>query len=215
VEPLLGRFVRLDLLVASDAPLLGAAVASVDRASFAWAPVPAVDPALPGFTSADETVGLRLSQADSGAWIPFVQRRVADGAVVGMTNYLGIERWIPGGPPSVVEIGGTWLLPSAQGTAINTEAKLLLLTHAFDVWKVVRVQIKTDARNERSRAAILRLGASFEGILRNFQPGAGERGTGAPRNTAMYSVTDADWPEVRRLLTARLDDAGTHEGNSR
>ncbi len=92
---------------------------------------------------------------------------------------------------------------------MNTEAKLLMLTHAFEVWDAHRVQLKTDRRNEQSRAAIERLGARFEGILRNFQPGMGARAAGAPRDTAMFSITSAEWPEVRRRLTARLEPPGS------
>jgi N-acetyltransferase len=80
----------------------------------------------------------------------------------------------------------------------------LLLSNAFDVWGVKRFQIKTDERNARSRAAIERMGATFEGVLRNFQPGQGESGAGQPRNTAMYSVTADEWPSVKAALEARL-----------
>ena len=204
VDPLVGRFVRLDLVVPSDGSLIAAAVDGVDRTSFAWGPVPANDPDVPGAMTAEQMVDDRLRLQANGTWVPFVQRRVSDGAVVGMTNYLNVERWTPGADPSAVEIGGTWLLPVAQRTPINSEAKLLLLRHAFDVWHVVRVQIKTDARNERSRAAILRLGATFEGVLRNYQPGNGDRGTGTPRDTAMYSVIDSEWPSVRDRLERAL-----------
>lgn len=106
--------------------------------------------------------------------------------------------------PFAVEVGGTWLAASAQRTAVNTEAKLLLLAHAFDTWGVVRVDLKTDARNERSRAAIERLGARFEGVLRRWQPSqvAGEED--GYRDSAIYSVLDTEWPSVRANLAARL-----------
>jgi N-acetyltransferase len=206
MESLVGRFVRLDPLVADDAPLIEAAVDGVDRSTFAWGPVPTTDPTVPGASSAAATVASRLAQAATGAWMPFVQRRLLDGAIVGMTNYLNVERWVAGGDPTSVEIGGTWLLPVAQRTPINTEAKLLLLRHAFDVWHVVRVQIKTDARNEKSRRAIERLGATFEGVLRNYQPGNGDVGTGAPRDTAFYSVIDREWPDMRARLEVTLSE---------
>lgn len=195
---LTGQFVQLEPLTVEHVNEIAAAVGE-DRSAYAWAPVPR------DYNDAAATVATRLQQGDSGLWVPFVQRRLADGAVVGMTNFLSIERWNgPDANPTSVEIGGTWLNPSAQRSPINSEAKLLLLTHAFEVWHVVRVQIKTDARNQRSRDAIARLGAEFEGVLRNFQPGNGDRGEGAPRNTAMFSVIADEWPTVRHRLRSGL-----------
>ncbi len=197
---LTGRYVQLEPLVESHIAEIAVAVGD-DRGSYAWAPVPK------NGLDASETVRTRLESRDSGAWLPFVQRRVADGVLVGMTNFLAIERWNgTDKDPTSVEIGGTWLSPSAQRTPINTEAKYLLMSHAFDVWGVQRLQIKTDERNARSRAAIERLGATFEGVLRNYQPGQGEQGEGRPRNTAMYSVVRSEWPEVKTRLQALLAD---------
>ncbi|MCK9895854.1 GNAT family N-acetyltransferase [Frankia sp. AgB32] len=123
-----------------------------------------------------------------------------DGSVAGQP---GAERHVPpacADLPSVAEIGATWLSASAQRTAINTEAKLLLLGHAFDGWSAVRVCLKTDARNARSRAAIERLGARFEGIRRAHMLAT----DGMARDTAYYSVLRAEWPGVRAGLAARL-----------
>eukprot|EP01041_Mallomonas_annulata_P017597 gene17597-36132_t len=114
-----------------------------------------------------------LADADADAVVPFVQRRLADGAVVGCTRFLNLVWWPGRGTPVEVEIGGTWLATDAQRSAINSEAKLLLLGHAFEVWQAARVAICTDARNERSRRAIERLGATFEGVLRNHRAAAG------------------------------------------
>ena len=100
-----------------------------------------------------------------------------------------------------VEIGSTWYANRVQRTPLNTEAKLLMLTHAFDRWKVLRVCLKTDARNTRSRNAIERIGAVFEGVLRNHMPSY----DGGIRDSAFYSITSADWPAVRAGLAARLD----------
>lgn len=201
---LVGTHVRLDLLSVDDAPEIQVA-ASGRRETFLYAPVPGADPSVPGSQDASAAIAERLATLAAGTWIPFVQRRVDDHAVVGMTNYIAIsDRLTYEVPPSGVEIGGTWLCAEAQRTKINTEAKLLLLRYAFETWKVSRVQIKTDARNERSRAAILRLGATFEGVLRNFQPGSGDAGFGAPRNTAMYSVIDTEWTVVKSRLEALL-----------
>jgi RimJ/RimL family protein N-acetyltransferase len=103
-----------------------------------------------------------------------------------------------------IEIGGTWLSPSVQGTPINREAKLLLATYAFEELGVARLDCKTDARNERARRAIASFGASFEGILHNWQPSlvAGEESK--YRDTAMYAITAEAWPTVRQELERRL-----------
>jgi N-acetyltransferase len=205
LAPLLrGSFVRLEPLSVAHVPGIAAA-SSGDRSTFAFGPVPGGEPAMMGARDAATTVTERLALAATGTWIPFVQVRVADNTVVGMTNYLNVERWNgPDQAPTSVEIGGTWLCAEAQRTPINTEAKLLLLTHAFETWNVVRVQIKTDARNERSRNAILRIGATFEGVLRNYQLANGDAATGAPRDTAFYSVIDAEWAGVKERLLDRL-----------
>jgi len=102
------------------------------------------------------------------------------------------------------EIGYTWLAPRAQRTLVNTEAKLLLLRHAFETWKCFRVTIKTDERNQRSRRAIERLGAKLDGLMRSFQPAA----DGKPRTTAYYTVLAQEWPQVQTALSGRL--ARTH-----
>jgi N-acetyltransferase len=204
-EPLVGSYVRLEPL--EERHIEGVAAASSgDRSTFAYGPVPGGQPGQPGSHNAAEAVADRLKLAATGTWIPFAQVRASDDTVVGLTNYLNVERWNgPDTAPSSVEIGGTWLSADAQRTPINTEAKLLLLTHAFDVWKVVRVQIKTDARNQRSRDAILRIGATFEGVLRNYQLANGDAATGAPRDTAMFSIIDTEWPEVGERLRTRLN----------
>lgn len=203
--PLIGSHVRLDLLTVDDAAALDAAAESGSRETYAWGPVPCRDSSIPGAMDAAGIIALRLAGMAAGTWIPFVQRRASDGLVVGQTNYLSIERRDDEAEtPFIVEIGGTWLCPIAQRTPINTEAKLLLMRHAFEVWKVIRVQIKTDARNERSRAAIERVGGVFEGVMRNFQMGNGDRGYGAPRDTAVYSVIDREWPETEQRLQAML-----------
>jgi RimJ/RimL family protein N-acetyltransferase len=114
-----------------------------------------------------------------------------------------LRHWRKRPAPDEVEIGGTWLASTAQRTAINTEAKLLLLTHAFERWEVWRVAICTDAQNRRSRDAIERLGAQFEGILRSHRL-LNQPGQTRPRDTAIYSIIGAEWPAVRAGLVARL-----------
>jgi N-acetyltransferase len=195
---LTGRFVALEPLEAAHAqPLANAA--GEHRETYAFAPVPG------SVAEASAVIAERLAFQKAGTWIPLVQRRLVDDQIVGMTNFLNVERWNGRNEnPTSVEIGGTWLAPTAQRSPINTEAKLLLLTHAFETWDVVRVQIKTDARNARSRDAIQRLGASFEGVLRSYQPGQGDLGKGAPRDTAMYSLISEEWPVAKASLLSRL-----------
>jgi RimJ/RimL family protein N-acetyltransferase len=135
---------------------------------------------------------------------------VVDGRVVGATRYLELEVFtatmgetdVPTDdvPPTVLEIGGTWYAASAQRTSVNTACKRLLLGQAFDTWGVLRVMLKTDARNARSRAAIERLGAAYEGIRRVHV-----RATdGGLRDSAYYSVVASEWPPIRERLTDLL-----------
>lgn len=139
-----------------------------------------------------------------GLAVPFATRDLARDRVVGSTRFLDLDRWDPAAAaPTVVEIGATWLARSAQRTAVNTEAKLLMLTHAFDVWRVRRVSFKTDARNERSRRAIERLGARFEGVRRAHMLAA----DGAARDSVYFSIVAAEWPAVKRRLEQRLGGA--------
>ena len=147
-----------------------------------------------------------LAATTAGETIAFAQVRVADNAAVGVTRFLSFRRRPGADLPYAVEIGGTWLAASAQRTGINVEAKLLLLTHAFDVWKLGRVDFKTDARNARSRAAIAGVGASFEAVLRSWQPSHAIGEDGLLRDSAIYAIVASDWPSVRRDLHARLHD---------
>jgi N-acetyltransferase len=125
----------------------------------------------------------------------FAVRRVAEGALVGSSRYLNVRR-----PDRVVEIGWTWFNPSVWGTGVNVETKLLMLRRSFETFGCVRVELKTDARNERSRGAMTRLPAQFEGIMRNHMivPDVGQR------DSAYFSVIDAEWPAVRAALHERL-----------
>jgi RimJ/RimL family protein N-acetyltransferase len=172
--------------------------ANEDRSSFGWTPVPETVAAMKSYVAA------LLADAEAGRVVPFAQRRLSDQRVVGCTRYLEIRYWTHRDVPDEVEVGGTWLAASAQRTALNTEAKLLLFGHAFDTWDVRRLAICTDARNTRSRDAIARTGATFEGILRNHRASAVEGEIGLPRDTALYSITDREWPTVRAGLAARL-----------
>ncbi len=197
-----GRWVRLEPLTLEHAPALLEA-ASGPRDTYGLTLVPG---------NAAETEGYiqtALGEQAAGRSLPFATVDRPTGRLVGTTRFLNIEYWTwPEGNahqrgtdrPDAVEIGATWLAADAQRTAINTEAKLLMLTHAFETWRVHRVSLMTDARNRRSRAAILRLGARFDGVLRAARPAS----DGAIRDTAAFSILEAEWPAVRARLETRL-----------
>ena len=127
--------------------------------------------------------------------LAFVILRKSTGTIVGTTRFYGIEQEY-----RTVEVGYTWIAASAQRSVVNTEAKLLLLTHAFEHWKCIRVQLITDVLNQQSRAAILRLGAKEEGVLRNqmIMP------DGRHRDSVCFSIIDSEWPDVKANLEAKL-----------
>ena len=193
---LAGRHVRLEPLTPAHAAGLAAAAAG-DRSTFGLTHVP------DGDAGACAYVAELLADADRGAALPFATV-LPDGEVVGATRFLDLQYWPvderAAGVPVVAEIGGTWLTPRVRRTPVNTEAKLLLLTPAFETWRVLRVSLKTDARNARSRAAIERLGARFDGVLRAHSPAA----DGGLRDAAFFSIVDSEWPSVKDGLTARL-----------
>lgn len=168
----------------------------------------AIDASVPATVPTSDTIDAHVEEslafAAAGERWPFVLLDAATGQALGCTSYL-TPRWWPGEERLLaVEIGGTWLRAAAQGTAVNSAAKRLLLGHAFDVLGVSRVDIKTDARNARARAAIVGIGARFEGVLRNWQPSAAPGEAGLPRDTAMHAITAAEWPGVRSRLEARI-----------
>ena len=199
---LVGRGVRLEPLRLDHVePLLLAA--SESRDTYGLTNVPADPEAMRTYVVA------ALELTDKGLALPFATVDLARAKVVGTTRFANLETWTwPGekaaGEPAVpfeaAEIGWTWLGASAQRTAVNSTAKLLMLTHAFEVWRLRRVNLKTDARNLRSRAAIERLGAKLDGILRSHMPAY----TGGLRDTALYTILAAEWPEAKARLEARL-----------
>jgi RimJ/RimL family protein N-acetyltransferase len=130
-----------------------------------------------------------------GTAVPFATVDLASGTVAGSTRFANIDR-----PNRRVEIGWTWLGRPFQRTACNTEAKYLMLRHAFESWRCLRVEFKTDALNERSRAALLRIGAREEGTLRKHMITA----SGRVRDSAYYSILDEEWPAVKSRLEERL-----------
>jgi RimJ/RimL family protein N-acetyltransferase len=194
-----GRHVRLAPLSPEHVPgLVAAASGPRDTYGFTW--VPADEGAMCRYV--DEALAMR----DAGFAVPFATIHAASGVVLGTTRFGNIERWPwPAGNPNrrepdAAEIGWTWLTAAAQRTPVNTEAKYLMLRHAFETWHVHRLAIQTDARNERSRRAIERLGATFEGIRRADRPAS----DGSVRSTAVYSIIEAEWPRVKPALEARL-----------
>jgi N-acetyltransferase len=200
VPVLHGSFVRLEPLAMSHLPDLARATEE-DRSSYGFTLVPRA-------AELEAYLSAQLAQ-DSDGVTPFAQVRTRDGVAVGCTTLRDPRPWPGRSNLCAVEIGGTWLAASAQQTGINAEAKLLLFTYAFETLGVARVDLKTDARNERSRRAIERLGARFEGVLRNWSRSWAPGESGLLRDSAMFSVVADEWPDVRTALAARVADKGT------
>ncbi len=200
-----GRFVRLlpmgpehieDLLAAAQG----------DRSTFGFTPIPGDRPGMTAY------VEKALAKREAGLHQPFVTWSVAEQRIVGSTRFYDLATWnwaahSPGtdasvrrGRPDVACIGYTWLQPSAQRTPVNSEAKLLMMGYAFDHWEVRVVRIQTDARNQRSRRAIERLGCTLDGVIRSERPAA----DGGVRDSAVYSMLDREWPVHRQRLIERL-----------
>ena len=137
--------------------------------------------------------GMKAERANEG--YAFAVRLLSSNAVVGSTSYLGVVV-----KHKRVEIGSTWYMPSVWGTAVNPECKYLLLDHAFEDWGAIRVQLTTDVNNVRSQRAIAKLGARYEGTLRNY----GIRPDGTFRDSKVYSITASDWPGVKKALLERI-----------
>ena len=181
--------------------------AALDRSTYQWTYTP------DGVEQMTDYVRDALAKVASQAHVAFatVRRGAGPGGsdlVVGATRFceLAFWQWPPGashqrhGVPDVVDIGYTWLAGPAQRTHVNTEAKLLMMTHAFEVWEVHRVALQTDVRNKRSRAAIERIGGQLDGIMRADRPGSDD----TVRTSARFSIVAAEWPDVKARLTARL-----------
>jgi N-acetyltransferase len=139
-----------------------------------------------------------LKMRDAGTALPFVTVAKADNRLVGSTRFGNIET-----ANRKAEIGWTWINPQWQRTAINSEAKLLMLTHAFETWKCIRVQLKTDSNNSQSRAAIARIGGTEEGILRNHMITE----SGRFRHSVYFSILDTEWESVKARLTSKLRES--------
>ena len=196
---LAGNIVRLEPLSPEHVPGLQLAAEAAATSPFATVPTP---------ETVEDYVSRSLARRDTGTYAPFAQVEIATGRVVGHTAYL-TPRWMPDGRLFAVEVGSSWLSPTARGTAINPAAKLLLLTQALEDWGVDRVDIKTDARNEVARGAIAALGATFEGVLRAWQPSLAPGEEGRTRDTAMFAITPEQWPGVRTRLVERIERRST------
>jgi len=194
-EALIGRHVRLEPLGHRHVPGLLAAAAGGGSDLYRWTRVPQDEP------SARRYVETAVTWRDKGEAVPYAVIRAQDGAVIGSTRFweFGYWAWEPGRSndfPDTCEIGHTWLSADAIRTAANTEMKALMLAHAFETWLTQSVCLHADARNQRSRAAIERIGARFEGILRAHRLGA----DGRPRDSARFSITAQEWPTVKKRL---------------
>jgi RimJ/RimL family protein N-acetyltransferase len=200
-----GTFVRLEPLCEAHIPALVEAAAE-DRSNYRWTFTPE------GHEQMTTYVADALKKVATGDQIAFATVRKGDngggGRIVGSTRFYEVAfwQWPPGsthqrqGVPDVADIGYTWLAGSAQRSPVNTEAKLLMLGHAFEVWNVHRVGIQTDVRNARSRAAIERIGGQLDGLLRADRTGQDD----TVRTTARYSIVAAEWPAVKERLMTRL-----------
>ena len=199
-----GRHVRLEPLDHHHVDGLAAA-AGTDAELYRWSPVPR------GKAEATKYVETALAWRDAGTAVPYAILRATDGVILGSTRFWNIERWAwpPGHAshvrpaPDACEIGYTWLARSATRTGANTESKLLMLQHAFEVWQVLRVCFHTDARNLRSRAALERIGGLCEGILRAHRMAADF----IPRDSVRYSILASEWPAVQQKLVQLMNRA--------
>lgn len=194
-----GQIVRLEPLTMEHLPVL-LELAGLEE--YFPTTVPKAEEGMHGY------IALALDEQKQGRALPFATVDKRGGKVAGSTRFANFEywKWAEGNPlarpgiPDAVEIGWTWLAPFAQRSGVNTEAKLLMLKHAFEVWGVRRLTLKTDERNLRSRNALLRLGAKFEGILRAHLPAS----DGGIRNSAVFSILAEEWPAVKAGLQEKL-----------
>ncbi|SRR5579871_4610726 len=190
IEPVVldGRHVRLEPLTEAHAAPLSEAGLDPEL----WRLIPY------RVTNAEEMLAYirkTLAAQSAGFEVPFATIDKASGRAIGSTRFMNIDA-----ANRHVEIGATWIAPAFQRTAINTEAKYLMLRHAFEVWRCMRVELKTDALNEKSRNAILRIGAKQEGIFRKHMM----TWTGRVRDSVYFSILDTEWPDVKASLEARL-----------
>ncbi|MFJ2987394.1 GNAT family N-acetyltransferase [Collimonas sp. NPDC087041] len=188
METLVGQRIRLRPLLATDAPALVAAASDGELWNLPFTVVPSSE-------TVQSYIRTALDGQAAGTVMPFVTEILETGQVIGSTRFWKIDR-----QHRKLEIGSTWIAATWQGTYVNTEAKFLMLCYAFEVLNCVRVQFTTDEINEKSRRAILRLGAKQEGIVRHerIMP------DGRKRNSVRFSIIDDEWPDVRKSLEQKL-----------
>ena len=196
IEPIVleGTRVRLEPLSLAHVPQLSDV--GLDPDLWRWTPTTV--------TSQDEMctyVQAALTMQGDGSALPFAIVDRSSGKAIGSTRFGNIEK-----SHRRLEIGWTWIAPPWQRSAINTEAKYLMLKHAFEVFHCMRVEMKTDSLNERSRKAALRIGAKEEGILRNHMV----THNGRVRHTVYYSIIDTEWPAVKTALELNLAQTQRH-----
>jgi len=191
MNPLVGKTIQLRPLLASDAAALVTAAADGELWNLPFTVVPSAD-------TVDAYIRTALEGQAAGTVMPFVIETLHTKQVLGTTRFWKIDR-----TNRKLEIGHTWIAASWQRTCVNTEAKYLMLCYAFEQLNCVRVQFTTDELNEKSRNALLRLGAKQEGIVRHerIMP------DGRKRNSVRFSIIDDEWPDVRRLLEEKLSES--------
>ncbi len=203
IKPVLleGRIVILQPLLREHLPELWQVAKDHAEDIFRWIPYPMRSEA--DLTGAGER---SLDEQQRGLSVPFATTERSSGRLIGMTRFMTIDR-----ENRRTEIGSTWIAPAWQRTAVNTEAKHLMLRHAFEQWHCIRVELKTDSLNQRSRNAILRLGAKEEGTLRQHMV----THTGRLRDSIYFSILDFEWPYVKQRLEEKLLSTGLGQESSR
>ena len=186
-----GSVVRLEPIRRDHATLFWEIAKNDVQDIFRWIPYPMRTP-----EDFQKLIDKAFEEQQRGESVVFATVEPKSGKTIGSTRFMNIDR-----TNQRVEIGSTWIAPAWQRTAANSEAKYLMLRHAFEVWKCIRVELKTDALNQKSRNAILRIGAKEEGTLRRHLV----TWTGRVRDTVYFSILDSEWPEVKLRLEGYLE----------
>jgi N-acetyltransferase len=187
---LVGKIVRLAPLRPEHASLFWESARNTHEEIFRWFPM-----RMENREDFQRLVDQALEEQERGVCVAFATEVRESGTVIGSTRFMNIDA-----PNHRVEIGTTWIVPEWQRTAVNTEAKYLMLRHAFEEWACRRVEFKTDALNQRSREAIRRIGAQEEGTLRRHMAAQ----NGRQRDSVYFSIVDSEWPEVKTSLERML-----------
>ena len=192
VEPVVleGRFVRLEPMRADHLPAL--CEVGMEPSLWKW-----TNNVVNEKADIERYVREALTAKMLGTAVPFVTIEKSSGKIVGSTRFMNIDT-----THRKTEIGCTWINPQWQRSAINSEAKLLMLTHAFETWKCIRVELKTDSNNKVSQKAIKRIGAAKEGILRNHMITE----TGRYRDSVYFSIIESEWESAKAILASKVRD---------